>query len=213
MPERRKKSAIPAAICGAVAAAIILAAITAQAGAPPAPAPVPAPAPSQAQDTNGALLVRLFNNVCIPNMGKPDQVRTQASAMQLPAINDRLLLDSFVGPGAKKDAWQVPSPNGQRFALSIRAATQACAVWAEQADPRDVEPAFAKEMEDTAQKGLTLRKDDEQTQDTPFGTGRSVSYYMSDPKTGVGFEFHLITAERPGGVFQATLQVARVGAH
>lgn len=171
------------------------------------------PGPARAQDQNAVFLIQIYNNVCLRFLNKPDQVRAWAKEKQLPPIADQGVRDAFVGPGAQGDAWIVPSPTGDRFAVSIRAATQGCAAWAIKADPRYVIPAFIQQVEGFARPGYEIRKDNDESHDTPFGVSRSMSYYMRNTSNDVGFEFSAVTAERPGGVFQATLQVSKVERH
>lgn len=169
--------------------------------------------PVHAQDQNAVFLLQIYNNVCLRFLNKPDQVRAWAKEKELPPITDQSVRDSFVGPGALSDAWIVPSPTGDRFAVSIRAATQGCAAWAIKADPNYVIPAFIQQIEGFARPGYEIRKDNDESHDTPFGISRSMSYYMRNTTNDVGFEFSAVTAERPGGVFQATLQVSKVERH
>lgn len=171
------------------------------------------PAPAQGQDQNAVFLMQLYNNVCLRFLNKPDEVRGWAKEKQLAPIQEQSVRDAFVGDGAKGDAWLVPSPTGDKFAISIRAATQGCAAWAIKADPNYVIPAFVQQVEGFARPGYEVRKDNDQTYDTPFGVGHSISYYMRNTSNNVGFEFSAVTAERPGGVFQATLQVSKVERH
>lgn len=171
------------------------------------------PAPARAQDQNAVFLLQLYNNVCLRFLNKPDEVRAWAKEKQLPPIADQSVRDSFVGPGAQGDAWIVPSPTGDRFAVSIRAATHGCAAWAIKADPNYVIPAFIQQIEGFARPGYEIRKDNDESHDTPFGISRSMSYYMRNTSNDVGFEFSAVTAERSGGIFQATLQVSKVERH
>jgi hypothetical protein len=169
-------------------------------------------ATARAEDSNGSLLMRLFENICIPNMGRPEKVRAFAEAQKLSEITNPQFLAVFVGVGTKGAAWQVPSPTPQKFALSIRGTSEGCAVWAEQADPNYVESAFIKLVEGTAQPGIKVEKDKEFTNQTKFGLGKAIMYHMFSPDSGKGMEFTLITGEKPGGFFQASIQVAPVAA-
>lgn len=172
-----------------------------------------AAAPARAQDQNGVFLIQLYNNVCLQFLNKPDDIRAWAKEKLLKPISDQKILDSFVGPGARTDAWLVPSPTGDPFAVSIRAATHGCAAWAIRADPHYVLPAFEQQIHGFARTGYEIRKDNDETYDTPFGVGHSISYYMRKISNDLGFEFSAITAERAGGIFQATLQVSKVERH
>jgi hypothetical protein len=106
-------------------------------------------------------------------------------------------------------AWSVPGPGPQWFALSLRGALGACAVWAQQADPQEVMSAFLKGVADPANPAVTVRKVGEKTSTTPFGILTMMIYLIAGKASG-GFLFTVLTSERPGGAFQASLQVAPV---
>jgi hypothetical protein len=98
--------------------------------------------PAAAEDDAATtFLVKLFNNACVPNMGRADQIRKWAEDRHLAAIDNPTALRVFVGAGGKGAAWALPSPAGS-FALSIRGTTEACAVWARNADLAAVEKDF-----------------------------------------------------------------------
>jgi hypothetical protein len=147
-------------------------------------------------------------NVCVPNMGKPEQVRAWANEKHLPAITADMPLSIFVGPGGKGGAWFVPSDAGS-FALSIRGTTEACAVWARKADPGEVESNFKKMMEGVARPGIETSIVEDKTVPTPSGQARSLIYKIKAPDSPVGFLFTMLTAERPGAAFQVSLQLAK----
>jgi hypothetical protein len=106
-------------------------------------------------------------------------------------------------------AWSVPGPGPQWFALSLRGALGACAVWAQQADPQQVLSGFLKGVADPANPDVTVRKVGEKTSTTPFGR-LTMMLYLIERKAPGGFLFTVLTSERPGGAFQASLQVAPV---
>jgi len=106
-------------------------------------------------------------------------------------------------------AWSVPGPGPQWFALSLRGALGACAVWAQQADPQQVMSGFLKGVADPVNPDVTVRKVGEKTSTTEFGTLTMMLYLIERKATG-GFLFTVLTSERPGGAFQASLQVAPV---
>lgn len=160
-----------------------------------------------------APIIQLFLDACVPNMGKPDGVRAYAAAHNLTVITDKTLLGAFVGPGPHGAAWLVPSAPPQHYALSIRGTTEACAVWAAQADPQATETQFTKIVEGTARPGIEVKKDSVKTQPNQFGLGKYVMYHMLSPTSGQGFEFTLIINDHSGGLFQASVQVSRVAPH
>jgi hypothetical protein len=106
-------------------------------------------------------------------------------------------------------AWSVPGPGPQWFALSLRGAIGACAVWAQQADPRQVSSEFLKGVAQPANPDVTVRKVAEKTSTTKFGVLTMMIYLIAGKAPG-GFLFTVLTSERPGGAFQASLQVAPV---
>jgi hypothetical protein len=158
--------------------------------------------PAQAADEKADFVVKLFTSVCVPNMGNPAGVRAWAAEKNLTQIAAPAAFDIFVGPGGKGAAWAVPTTIGN-FALSIRGTTQACAVWARTADPKDVENLFKQLIEGTKRPGLEIRTD----KDTVEGNARVLVYNLHAPPAPAGFEFTMLTAQ-PGAPFQASLQVA-----
>ena len=161
-------------------------------------------------DTNGAFLIGLFNQACVPNRGNTDKIHAFAFEHHFTPIANPAALEIFVGPGDKGMAWQVPSPTHQHFALSIRGTTEACVVWAQTADPAFVEAAFVKEVEAIAKPGIEIKKNPDESTDTPVGLAKTVSYLIWASDTKKGFAFTLTTAERSGGPFQASIQIAKV---
>ncbi len=155
--------------------------------------------------------MKLFVAACIPNMGQPDAVRAWAAQKQLGRIQDAAPLAVFVGPGNKGDAWAVPTKWG-KFALSIRGGTEACAVYAQTASPTLAEGDFKKVIEGVERPGIGVRIDRDSSTQTPFGLARVLAYNIRAPGALTGFEFTLLTVERPGGPFQATMQVAPANA-
>lgn len=166
---------------------------------------------AHAADDKAAFLVKLFQAACIPNVGNPDGVRTWAIEKRLSQIDAPDSLQVFVGPGGKGTAWAVPTQYGS-FALSLRGKTQACAVWAQAADPTEVEADFKVIIDGVKRPGINIRVDKDETVETPVGRARSLVYNVVAPGAPFGFEFTMLTAERPGGAFQASLQVAKTAA-
>jgi hypothetical protein len=153
-------------------------------------------------------VARLFIDVCVPNMGNSEKVRMWASQRQLKEVSAPAALEVFVGPGPNGDAWAVPSQYGS-FALSIRGTTEACAAWAHLADPIEVEGLFRQIMEGVKRPGLDVGVESDTTVATAFGAAHSLVYHVWPTSGNVGFAFTLLTAERPGAPFQASLQVAK----
>jgi hypothetical protein len=162
-----------------------------------------------AMEPAASFLVKLFMDACIPNMGHPEKVRAWADQRHLQAVTSPTALALFVG--LKGVAWAVPSSLGS-FALSIRGRTEGCAVWARTADPLDVETAFKKILEGVKRPGLEVRIDKGSTDQSPVVQVRSLVYNVRAVGAPSGFEFLMQTAEKPGGAFQASMQLHPVRA-
>ncbi len=162
--------------------------------------------PVSAMEPAASFLVKLFMDVCIPNMGHPEKVRAWADQQHLQAVTSPTALGLFVGPGSGGIAWAVPSPIGN-FALSIRGRTEGCAVWARTANPLDVEMAFKRILEGVKRPGLEVRTDKDSVDPSPAGQVRSIVYNVRPVAAPTGYEFIMIAAENPGAAFQASMQV------
>jgi len=168
--------------------------------------------PAEAIDPAAEFLTKLFMNVCVPNLGQPAKVREWAEQHHLAQIQNPAALGLFVGSGGKGAAWAVPAADGS-FVVSIRGETQACAVWARTADPREVITNFKRIIEGVKRPGIQVSIDKDTVSPSPVGEARALVYNVTAPGAPTSFEFILLTAERPGGAFQASMQAAQAGAH
>jgi hypothetical protein len=167
------------------------------------------PSAASAEDATANFLMRLFIDVCIPNVGHPEKVRAWAVDKSLQVVTSPIALELFVGRGVMGPAWTVPSSIGS-FALSIRGTSKACAVWARQSNPADVEVLFRKILEGVARPGVEVAVDRDTREDSPFGTVHTLIYSVTgENKLNGGFMYTMQTVERSGGGFQASLQAAR----
>lgn len=173
---------------------------------------LPAAAAAAAADPGATFLTRLYIDVCVPNIGKPDQVRQWAEQHHLEPVRNPEALNVFVGPGDKGAAWAIPAVAGS-FALSLRGTTKACAVWARTADPSEVETYFKRIVEGVKRPGLVVTVDQNKTVPSPSGQARALVYNVTAPNAPTSLEFTMLTAERSGGPFQASVQVATAGPH
>jgi hypothetical protein len=167
--------------------------------------------PVAAADPAAEFLTKLFTDVCVSNLGQPTKVREWAEQHHLAQMTNPGALGVFVGPGDNGAAWGVPAAEGG-FILSIRGMTQGCAVWARSADPGEVRTYFTKIIEGIRRPGIDVTVDKNTTEPSPFGEFRALAYNITAPKASTSFEFILMTAERPGSTFQASMQVATAGA-
>jgi hypothetical protein len=168
--------------------------------------------PVAAADPGADFLTKLFINVCIPNLGQPMKVREWAEQHHLGQIESSTALDVFVGPGGNGAAWAISAAEGS-FALSIRGITQGCAVWARTANPGEVMTNFKKIVEGIKRPGIDVTVDKDTVSPSPVGEAHALVYNVTAPNAPTSFEFTMLTAERPGGAFQASLQAAKASAH
>lgn len=127
--------------------------------------------------------------------------------MHLREITDPIPLYVFVGEGKKGKAWAVPTRYGN-FALAIRGQTQTCAVYAQAAKADEVESMFRKIVEGSKRPGMNFDVLEDKTLEEPTGNTRVLVYELSAIGALTGFVFIMLTTERPGGAFQASLRVA-----
>jgi hypothetical protein len=166
------------------------------------------PLQSYGADPAAAIFTKIFIEACVPNMGRADLVRSWITGKRLLPITSEAALDVFVGPGERGGAWAIPSKEGN-FAISIRGVTEACAIWAMAANSADVYELFKKLIDGVRRPGIEVTKIEDKIVSTPVGKARSVAYLVRKPDSPAGFVFTMLTAERSGGAFQASLQVAK----
>ena len=162
-----------------------------------------------ADDASASFVTRLFINVCVPNVGQPENVRAWALERKLTEVTALSALEVFVGAGDGGAAWAVPTSFGS-FALSIRGKTHACAAWARAADPVEVEGNFRKILEGVTRPGLIVKVVKDANAPGPTGVIHTLIYAVSNAgEEGRGNLYTLETVEKTGGAFQATLQAAK----
>ena len=168
--------------------------------------------PALAADPAAGFLTRLFITVCVQNLGQPAKVRQWADEHHLAPNEDPAALGLFVGPGGKGAAWAIRTEIGS-FAFSIRGMTQACAVWAREANPDEATTNFRAIIEGVKRPGINVTIDRDRFAQSPVGRTHMLVYNVTKPNAPTSFEFTLLTAERTGGAFQVSMQAAKASAH
>ncbi len=118
---------------------------------------------------------------------------------------------SFAGggvPGSGK-AWAVPDAAGH-FVLATRLDPESCVVWAQKADPADVEAAFAKMVEACIPPGADVKLVDDKTADIPSGHVHIRVYRVWSGSPMNSLALILAAVNRSGGPFQAMLETQRL---
>ena len=163
--------------------------------------------PAFAGDAGANFLAKLFIDACVANLGQPAKVRAWAEARHLNQIQDPAPLNVFVGPGGKGSAWAIPAAVGS-FALSLRGITEACVVYARQADPETVTPIFKEIIVNVKRPGIEVEVDKDFDTQTPFGKAHLLQYRVHAVGAKLGYIFALTAVEKTGGPFQASIFAA-----
>ena len=152
-------------------------------------------------------IVNLFSEVCLHNLDHLNEVRDWAASKKLPKITNAEGRKIFVGEGDDGTGWFLLGKS-TTIVLSIRSKTGACAVFGEHADS----VAFAN-WYDTILKNLAApigskainTPEPDKVTAGQFGlrTGKVRTIF----KDGRLFLFILITNEKSGGAYQASMQI------
>jgi hypothetical protein len=134
-------------------------------------------------DEAAANFVKLFSDVCVAKFGHLTTVWDWADEQNLLPITNPQALAVFAGkpnqdgkmisfagggvPGSGK-AWAVPDPAG-RFVLATRLDPESCVVWAQKADPGEVDAAYAKMVAQAVAPGVEVKLADDRTVNIPDG--------------------------------------------
>ena len=127
--------------------------------------------------------MKLFSDVCVAKFGHLTTVWDWADDQKLLPITNPKALAVFAGkpnrdgkmlsfagggvPGSGK-AWAVDDPAG-RFVLATRLDPESCVVWAQKADPGEVDAAFAKMVAQAVAPGVEVKQADDRTVNVPDG--------------------------------------------
>ncbi len=175
-------------------------------------------APVRAADYNAEVTFRMFTATCMRRLGVIAEIQSWAKEARLRPITEAAALNTFVGagPGVKGGAWTLPSPNDRKFTLSVRPATQTCAVWAEAGDPQTGEELFRKMVTEAARPGTKVTTDEDLSFATASGKARLLTMAVSDT-SGEGFKFTFMAGDKPGAFFsgapvQMSMQMSRLQA-
>jgi hypothetical protein len=175
-------------------------------------------------DEAAANFVQLFSDVCLAKFGHLDKVEDWAEDQHLPPITNPQALAVFAGkpnrdgkivsfagggvPGSGK-AWAVRDPAGQ-FVLATRLDPESCVVWAQKADPGEVDSAFAKMVAQAAKPGAEVKLAEDRNVSIPDGAVHIRVYRVWSGSALNSFALAAATVSRSGGPFQAMLETQRL---
>lgn len=179
--------------------------------------------PARAEEA-AANFVKLFSDVCMAKFGHLDTVQDWAESQNLPPITNPQALAVFAGkpnrdgkmisfagggvPGSGR-AWAVHDPAG-RFVLATRLDPESCVVWAQEADPVEVEAAYAKLAAKAVAPGVEVKLADDRTVNIPDGSVHIRVYRVWSGSALDSFALAMATVSRSGGPFQAMLETQRL---
>jgi hypothetical protein len=175
-------------------------------------------------DDAAAKFAELFTSVCLDKFGNLDKIEDWASEQNLRPISNPQALAVFAGrpnidgtmrsfagggvPGSGK-AWAVHDPAG-RFVVATRLDPESCVAWAQQADPADVETAYAKMVETAPAPGSDVKLVEDKKVDIPNGQVHIRVYRIWLGSAMNSFALVMAAVNRSGGPFQAMLETQRV---
>jgi hypothetical protein len=147
-------------------------------------------------------LMALFTQACTTNLGRPEGVRSWAADHHLASVQNPQAIAVYGGEGGT--AWSVRLPSGV-FVLALRA-TQTCAVFGDKLDSGAVEKAVQQVVGQLKAAGnpVTILKED--NAQTDFGRRHGIVYAVGNDRPKL-LMLSVITNERPGGAYQATVQI------
>jgi hypothetical protein len=175
-------------------------------------------------DDAAASFAQLFTKVCLDKLGNLDKIDDWAIDQNLPPITNPQALAVFAGrpnmdgtmrsfagggvPGSGK-AWAVQEPAGH-FVVATRLDPESCVAWAQQADPADVETAYAKMVETASTPGSDVKLVEDKKADIPNGQVHIRVYRIWSGSAMNSFALVMAAVNRSGGPFQAMLETQRV---
>jgi hypothetical protein len=175
-------------------------------------------------DEAAANFVKLFSDVCLAKFGHLDMIEDWAKDQSLPPITNPQALAVFAGrpnrdgkmtsfagggvPGSGK-AWAVHDPAG-RFVLATRLDPESCVVWAQKADPAEVDAAYAKMVAQTVAPGKDVKLADDRNANIPNGAVHIRVYRVWSGSALNSFALVMATVSRSGGPFEAMLETQRL---
>jgi hypothetical protein len=167
---------------------------------------------------------KLFSDVCLAKSGNLDEVEDWVEDQNLPPITNPQALAVFAGrpnmdgtmrsfagggvPGSGK-AWAVKDPAG-RFVLATRLDPESCVVWAQKAEPAEVEMAYSKMLESAAKAGAEVTLADDRKADIPGGQVHIRIHRVWSGSALTSIALVMATVSRSGGPFQAMLETQRL---
>jgi hypothetical protein len=175
-------------------------------------------------DEAAAAFAKLFSDVCLAKSGHLDKIDDWAESQNLPPITNPQALAVFAGrpnmdgtmrsfagggvPGSGK-AWAVKEPAGH-FVVATRLDPESCVVWAQKADPAEVEAAYAKMVEAAATPGTEVNLAEDQTAQIPNGQVHIRVHRVWSGSALNSIALVMAAVSRSGGPFQAMLETQRL---
>jgi len=169
-------------------------------------------------------LAQLFADACLANFGHLDKVEAWAADRHLAPILNPKAVAVFAGqpnmdgtmrsvagggiPGSGR-AWAVGDGSGH-FVLATRVDPESCVVWAQKADPTEVEAAYSRVVEDASKPGTDVKLVEDKNADIPDGRVHIRVYRVWSGSALTGVALAMAAVSRPGGPFQAMLETQRV---
>jgi hypothetical protein len=175
-------------------------------------------------DEGAMNFAKLFRDVCLAKSANLDDIEDWAEDQNLAPITNPQALAVFAGrpnvdgtmrsfagggvPGSGK-AWAVKDPAGH-FVLATRLDPESCVVWAQKAEPAEVEAAYAKIVETAATAGAEVDLAEDRKAEIPNGQVHIRVHRVWSGSALNSVALVMATVNRSGGPFQAMLETQRL---
>lgn len=155
-----------------------------------------------------------FEEVCLTGNGKLDNIRDWAERHHMKEVNGADARKVYTGSSEGGHAWWMQE-DGTFFVIASRVPSSACAVFTSAADPAQVLDYVQQLPKTLSGKWPNVVAIPDKDESGPFGHRRGRAILFSTPNGDRTLLITSIFNDRPGGPYQATLQVSRtsVGQH
>ncbi len=156
-----------------------------------------------AEDT----MVGLFGDICIANMGRPENVERWAIQQRLKPVTDAATLKAIAEGAVTHPGWQLEPEKDPRFVLSVRKNRYACVIWAKRSDPSLLRQFYLDTIKEIERAGFEVTKVHDETREQGAIKRSVVIYRGGKGSSSPHFDLMLFTSDDPAAQMQASLQI------
>jgi hypothetical protein len=158
-----------------------------------------------------AVFMATFEEVCLTDNGNLHDIRDWAERHHMKEVNGADARQVYTGSSEGGHAWWM-QVNGTFFVIASRVPSSACAVFTSAADPAQLLHYIHQLPRTLSGKWPNVVAMPDKDESGPFGHRRGRAILFSTPNGDRTLLITSIFNDRPGGPYQATLQVSRTSA-